>query len=222
MKIDDLLLTLDERLKKRRKFDAPSDNFERYARHIQKDKHFLGGTPIIKAESFESSDFALLGPGDQMKLGIELGLTLPEDYVKFCSRFEEYLLVGFSHGEIWNASEAKDSIIAARDVMDVDPKVPHRLFHFASVFDLPGYFSFRWSPDFKKMDVVFVWDYGDVSVNDLLGPEGDRYVCDNSFTSWLSRMIETNGCPLFPTERWPMADGGWRKDNFPYFKMLHS
>jgi hypothetical protein len=220
MKIDELLLKLDERLRTRRKFDAPSDNFVRYSRHLQGDKDFLGKTPIIKAEFFESSDMALVGPGDQMKLGIEFGLPLPEDYLKFCSRFEEYYFVGFAHLHIWNASHAKDTALTFRSIEDISQSLPHRLFHFASNYDLPGFFSFRWSADYKKMDVVYVWDYGDVSVNDLLGPKGDRFVCDTSFTSWLSRMIETDGRPIFPGKRWPMADGGWFDDNFPYFKRL--
>lgn len=222
MKIDELLMKLDARLKLKSHFSFPSANFELYVSHLQRDENSLGLPFIIHDSSFESSDMALLGPGDQKELGIDLSLPLPEDYLKFCSRFSEYILMGLSAARIYKASEAKDSIIAARDVMDIDSKVPHRLFHFASVFDLPGYFSFRWSEDYKKMDVVFVWDYGDVSVNDLLGPKGDRFVCDTSFTSWLSRMIETDGRPIFPGKRWPMADGGWFDDNFPYFERLHS
>lgn len=221
MKIDELLLKLDERLKRRRKFDAPSDNFERYSRHLQANKHFLGKPPVIKAEFFESSDMALVGPGDQMKLGLEFGLVLPEDYLKFCSRFEEYLLIGIAHVLIESAVGVKESVIGSRQAVELEKSFPHLLFNFAYPFDLSGYYAFRWSADFKKMDVVFVWDYGDVSVNDLLGPKGDRFVCDTSFTSWLFRMIETDGRPLFPGKRWPMADGGWFEDNFPYFKRLH-
>lgn len=221
MKIDDLLLKLDERLKLRSHFGFPSHNFEHYVSNFQRDKNALGLPFMIHDDSFESSDMALLGPGDQRELGNELGLPLPEDYLKFCSRFEEYISVGQSAAHIWNATEAKDTVLTFRNILDIDPRAPHRLFHFASIFDLTGFYSFRWSADYKKMDVVFVWDYGDVSVNDLLGPKGDRFVCDTSFTSWLSRMIETDGRPLFPGKRWPMADGGWFEDNFPYFKRLH-
>jgi hypothetical protein len=218
--IETLLLKLEKRLTERRKFNNPTGNFIRYLQRVQKNERFLSTPPIIDSQFIKSADLALLGPGCQSELGIELGTPLPMDYLKFCSRFEEYLIVGFAHLEIWNAEEAKDSILSARDVVDIPLTAPHRLFHFASNYDLTGYFSFRWSVDYKKMDVVYVWDYGDVSVNDLLGPSGDRFICDNSFTSWLSRMIETDGYPIFPGKRWPMADGGWIDDNFPYFKLL--
>jgi len=38
----------------------------------------------------------------------------------------------------------------------------------------------------------------------LLGPEGDSCVTDADFTSWLARMIETDGYPLKPGRREPM------------------
>lgn len=221
MKIEELLLKLDERLKLRGQFGSPSANFELYVKHMQQDENFLGLPFVIKKKSFESSDMALLGPGDQDALGVKLNLPLPEDYLRFCSRFAEHIFVSLSAAHIWNAAKVKDVVLTFRDIIDLDPKIPHRLFHFASIFDLAGFYSSRWSADYKKMDVVFVWDYGDVSVHDLLGPNGDRFVCDTSFTSWLARMIETAGRPLFPGNRWPMADGGWFEDDFPYFKRLH-
>ena len=199
-------------------YSIPSDDLKRCADHLRKGKNCLGHDPVIKQNSYTTSDICLLGPGMQKKLGVEWGLPLPQDYLTFCARFDDYLFAGGAFLVLNSADDVRESVISARQAVDMEMKTKHRLFHFASVIGLSGYFSFRWSENLEKMDIVFVWDYGDVGQFELLGEPGDRYSSDPDFTSWLTRMLETDGIPLFPGKRWPMADGGWFEDEYPYFK----
>lgn len=48
------------------------------------------------------------------------------------------------------------------------------------------------------MDIVIVRDYVEINESELLGPRGDSYVTDQSFTEWLARILQTDGWPLAP------------------------
>lgn len=224
MKITTLLDKIGERIANIRSYSnededsRPDFEVKRYADHLRKDINCLGHDPIIKPKSYKASDICLLGPGMQKNLGVEWGLPLPQDYLDFCARFDDYLFAGGAFLVLNSADDVRESVISARQAVDMDMMTKHRLFHFASIIGLSGYFSFRWSENYEKMDIVFVWDYGDVGQHDLLGQPGDRFSSDPDFTSWLARMLETDAIPLFPGKRWPMADGGWFEDEYPYFK----
>lgn len=226
MKIETLMEQLEQRIKVIRKYSneedcsIPSDDLKRFADYLLKGGDCLGHSPIIGKKTYKASDMAHLGPGSQKKLGVELKIPLPEDYLTFCSRFDEYLFAGGAFIVVNSAADVMESVISARQAVEMDPQTRHRLFHFASIIGISGYFSFRWSQNFEKVDIVFVWDYGDVGQFDLLGEPGDRFSSDADFTSWLARMIETDGIPLFPGKRWPMADGDWFDDDYPYFNHM--
>jgi len=226
MKINSLINQLEQRLKTMRLYSnededsRPEFEVKRYADHLKRDDNCLGYSPIIGKKSYHASDMCLLGPGAQKELGVEWNLPLPQDYLAFCSKFDDYLFAGGAFFVLETAAEVKESVLDARNAVDFDPSSKHRLFNFSHVKGMPGYFAFRWSKDYRKMDVVFAWDYGDVCVPDLLGEPGDRFSSDPDFTSWLARMIETESTPLFPGGQWPMADGGWYEDDYPYFKRL--
>jgi hypothetical protein len=226
MKIETLIEQLEPRITVMRKYSneedysIPNDDFKRYAEHLQKEENWLGHRPVFGKKTYEASDMARLGPGLQKELGVEWGVPLPEDYLTFCSKFDEYLFASGSFLVVNSAADVVESVISARQAVDMDLKSKHRLFHFATIIGIAGYFSFRWSENLDKMDIVFVWDYGDVGQYELLGESGDRFSSDSNFTSWLARLIETDGTPLFPGGRWPMADGGWFEGEYPYFKRL--
>jgi len=195
-------------------------DFKRYAVHMLNGDNAAGSLPIFGKKIYTATDMCLLGPGGQSELAELWNLPLPEDYLLFCSRFEEYLFSGGAFIRLLRSEETLNDVITCRDVIDWDKNEPHRIFNFAVPKGQAGYYSFRWSEDYSKMDIVFVWDYGDVTIKELLGKSGDRYVSDPDFTSWLERMLETNCTPLFPGGDWPMSDGGYYDDDYVYFKRL--
>ena len=225
MKILNLLEQLEQRVKIPMKFntgslDLSNWDFMQYAEHMLKGENAAGSLPKIGEKIYTATDMCLIGPGDQNELAKLWNLPLPEDYLLFCSRFEEYLFSGGAFIRLLRSDEILNDVLTFRDVIDWGKDEPHRLFNFAVPKGQSGYYSFRWSADYSKLDIVFVWDYGDVTVSDLLGKNGDRYVSDPDFTSWLERMLTTNCTPLFPAGDWPMSDGGYYEDDYVYFKRL--
>ena len=57
------------------------------------------------------------------------------------------------------------------------------------------------------MDVALIEDYAEIGEEELLGPDGDKYVTDPDFTSWLTRMLDTDCYPLVPGQREPERAG---------------
>lgn len=155
-------------------------------------------------ELFFCSDMCVRGPGGHEALGQQLGIPLPADYLEFTRRYSEYLLASRCPVRIENAQSAGDMTRALRLSCNLPLGPPYVLFVFSVKPRDPSEFLFRWSPDFQKMDVVICEDYGDYGEPELLGPEGDQYVTDASFTAWLQRMLDTEGYPLFPGKPNPL------------------
>lgn len=144
-------------------------------------------------------DWCIRGPGTQRQLAEAMGLDLPADYILFCDRYREYLIAGRRPVHITAAEEIEQTIVGLREGWDVPLSTPHRLFHFAQIVEETGNFAFRWSEDGKTMDVVVAEDFGVVGEPILLGPNGDRYITDRTFTDWLTRMLDSDCFPLTPT-----------------------
>jgi hypothetical protein len=158
------------------------------------------------SETVVFSDMCVRKPGTPEALGQKWGLNLPEDYLEFCSLYSEYVLAGRCAIHLESA-EWLEKLCNVRDGWDVPKETPHRLFYFARVVDECGYFVFRWSENYQKMDVVFAEDYGDIGEPGLLADDGDKYVTDPDFTTWLTRMLDTDCYPLVPGRREPMRAG---------------
>lgn len=144
-------------------------------------------------------DWCIRGPGTQRQLAEAMGLDLPADFLLFCERYREYLIAGRCPVHTIAAAEIEQTTVGLREGWDVPKTNRHRLFTFARIVDEPGHFFFRWSEDKKTMDVVVMEDYGMVGEPMLLGPDGDRYITDRTFTGWLTRMLDTDCFPLTPT-----------------------
>jgi hypothetical protein len=144
--------------------------------------------------------------GGQAALGRKWNVHLPEDYLQFCSLYSEYVLAGLCSIHL-ECADQLEILCNVRDGWNVPKETPHRLFYFARVVGKCGYFVFRWSENYQKMDVVFAEDYGDIGEPGLLADDGDKYVTDPDFTTWLTRMLDTDCYPLVPGRREPMRAG---------------
>jgi len=134
-----------------------------------------------------------------MDLAGSWGIPLPADYCKFCDLYAEYILAGRLRIGILDADDIEEDTYGIRLGWSVADSATRRLFYFARVLGNPAHFAFRWDEEFTKMDIVFSWDYGDIGESVLLGPNSDRFVSDENFTSWLARMVKSDCFPLFPS-----------------------
>lgn len=167
----------------------------------------IGQMPKSDTQRTTVTDLAVSGPGQQRVLASEWEMDLPHDYLSFCSIYSQYLFVGRVSYVVWDEGSIRNQIESLRSGWDVPSSAPHRLFPFASPAGELACFAFRWSSTTSQMDVVYCWDYGDVGEEHLLGTEGETFVSDANFTSWLQRMIQSDGAPAFPGGKVPTSSG---------------
>lgn len=203
-----LFKQLEERLFVRRTYRInPSKGFETLARHhafLQRDNFDPARiTPVVDETKnvFICADMCVRGPGGQAALAKQWKLPLPADYLDFTHHYAEYILATRCPVRISPAATVETETLGAREGSDIPEEAPHRLFHFAMIIGEPGDFIFRWSENFKKMDVVVARDCSVTGPKELLGPKGDQYITDANFTAWLTRMLDTEGYPLVPGKR---------------------
>ncbi len=213
----DLLPLLEHRLAETRHYEVASNgyvtDFSQEVGLMQESRQpMLGTMPSTTGSRFVFSDIAINGPGDQFLLAQRWGLSLPEDYLSFCTRYLEYLFAGRASYHLWNAPRIEEHVVGLRQGWNMAENTPHRLFPFARAVGSSAYFALRWSRDLSSVDVVYFWDYGDVGEEHLLGREGDRFVSDPDFTSWLTRMIATDGSPAFAHGSFPTSFGTMEHD----------
>ena len=204
----DLFQRLEKRLKERRTYRInPTKGFETLERQytfLQRDHFDPARIPPVVDDAnnlFTCADMCVRGPGDQAALAKQWKLPLPADYLKFVPHYAEYILATRCPVLICPAAAVESGTLGARQGDNIPEETPHRLFYFAWIIGDGGDFSFRWSENFKKMDVVVARDGSVTGPRDLLGPKGDRYVTDANFTAWLTRMLDTEGYPLVPGKR---------------------
>ena len=207
MHIDDLFPLLETRLEETRKYRVTSDGFFHEPSEKTKRRYRSVAPHIVKQLAIPRprngvvtySDLAMRGPGRQLDLAGRWGIPLPADYCKFCELYAEYVLAGRLQIGIMDAEDIEEDTDGIRLGWSVADSATRRLFYFAEVLGDPAHFAFRWNEEFTKMDIVFSWDYGDIGEPVLLGPNSDRFVSDENFTSWLARMVKSDCFPLFPS-----------------------
>ena len=214
MNIQNLFPLLEQRLAETRIYEVRSEGYwgmldwvDEWFRELdpeasrnRKPPEYFNSNTMLKC-----SDMCARGPGRQTEVAQEWGLSLPLDYSSFCQVYAAYLLAGRLPVELLSVDEIKD-LESIRYTYGVPRDAPRRLFPFAQVLNHTALYAFRWSEDFGRTDVVFVWDYGDVGEPHLLGGGGDRFVCDQDFTTWLSRLIKTDCFPSVPGRKVPTSD----------------
>ncbi|MCW1922061.1 SMI1/KNR4 family protein [Luteolibacter arcticus] len=173
-------------------------------------RDFAGAKPAKGPQrgTIEYSDLCIRGGGAQEELAEELGFPLPDDYRFFCSIFREYLIAGRSIIRLWDAEDIRDDI----EGWDVPRNEPVTLFYFARLPQETARFALRRKPD-GEVDVVFSWDYGDLGEPVISSDQEDKFRCDVSFSTWLERMIGTDGFPLFPGGSVPTSEGWGERDH---------
>jgi hypothetical protein len=213
MSIDNILLALNERLAKLRNYKLQADGSgngdiaSRASTLIKSGRKVIGRQPLCASKSYIFTDIAIKGPGSQFDLAQRWGLKLPPDYLQFCEKFAEYLFAGRISIHLWDAPQIEEYTHSLRLGHDFPTEAPHLLFQFAAPVGLPSFFAMRWDSNRNFKDVVYCWDYGDVGEAELLGDEGGGFCSDTSFAAWLTRMIESDGSPLFPREKTPTSVG---------------
>ena len=140
-------------------------------------------------------DFWVTGPGGQSALADQWKITLPADYLEFCSLYKTYTLIGRNAITILGAREVEEITLALRVGEEVSPEDPYCLYRFAMVEASPWHFMFRYSDDGVFQDVAFA-AYTDADEWEILGGNEAQYFSDRSFSDWLKRMMETDGVPL--------------------------
>ena len=215
-----MIPVLERRLSERRNYRIPPNGFistleQEYENLQVADPSEARESPtyLPRQKLLTFSDMCIRGPGGQTALAKKWRLSLPQDYFAFCKTYSEYVFAGRTPFRLLGADEIY-SENGIREAWDVPNAAPRRLFYFARVVDVAAHFAFRWNKDFNKLDIVFSWDYGDIGEPILLGRDADRFVSDQDFTSWLSRLLQTDGHPVFPGKRIPMASG-WMKQDRP-------
>jgi hypothetical protein len=154
-----------------------------------------GRPPIGTYHHVAASDFWVRGLGEQSKLADKWKITLPADYLEFCSNFKTYTIVGRNSITILDALEIEKMTQALRCGEDVADGDPYCLYRFAMVEACPWHFMFRYSDEGVFLDVAFA-AYTDADEWEILGENEARYFSDHSFSDWLKRMIETDCVPL--------------------------
>lgn len=199
----ELLARLEQRLKECRTYRTnPTRWFETLDRQYEymQRHHFDPARiePVVDEANnlFVCADMCVCGPGDQAALAKKWKLPLPADYLEFTNHYAEYLLATRCPVLISSKKYVELDTEGVRQGRNIPEETPHRLFYFSSIIGEPGNFIFRWSENFKKVDVVLARDYGLTGPSELLGPKGDQYVTDANFTAWLTRMLDTDGYPL--------------------------
>ena len=204
----DLFQRLEKRLSERRTYRInPTKGFETLERQydfLQRD-HFDPAriAPVVDEANnlFTCADMCVRGPGDQAGLAKKWALSLPADYLDFTKHYAQYTLATRCPVHISFAAFVETDTEGARQGDGIPDETPHRLFYFSRIIGESGRFSFRWSENFKKMDVVVARDCSVTGPRELLGPKGDQYITDANFTAWLTRMLDTEGYPLVPGKR---------------------
>ncbi len=221
--IGELIEDLKRRLVETRNYSSkpgtrvnfPFHEFDLYPVIDPKVKRFK---PKVNKEwtAMEVVDMAIMRRGGQEELAKQWGLRLPADYIAFCEAFDYYLLSMRNPISILDAGRIESQTTwKRRYYWHIPRSLPHRLFTFAQSVPTHGPllpeercedFSFRWKPNREAPEVVHS-NFARISEEVLLGPGGDEFVTDESFTAWLQRMIETDGYPLVPGRTEP-GNGG--------------
>jgi len=224
MAIKESIPLLEQRLKVTRSYEIPPNGViatleQDYKNQQRVDPLGERKKPIYhpRKKQITCSDMCVRGQGTQGKLAAQWGITLPADYLEFCSYFSEYLIAGKIPIRIMDAKEILGDD-GFRDAWDVSEAELHRLFYFARVVEDPAHFAFRWNEDYSKIDIVYSWDYGDIGEPILLGKDGDRFVSDQNFTEWLQRMLETDAHPVFPGKQIPTSSGWIKQERCPLIR----
>jgi hypothetical protein len=214
VKNERLSLELEKRILERRTYRIEADGFFVTLEREYENFQATAPDPTRNAPVYDSksrtliySDMCVQASGGQAALAEEWGLLLPEDYLEFCRDYGEYVLAGRCPVHILSSYGIRMDTSGIRDAWDVPRGTPHRLFCFAHIGGEPGCFAFRWSRSLETLDIVIIDDYGVVGEPDLLGPDGDQYVTDPDFTSWLRRMIDTDCYPMAPGRKEPDHEG---------------
>ena len=191
---------LHSRIGERRRYTAPYDFhglvqqvYDRY--QIKYPQAVEGAPPIILGKQVVASDFWVKGEGGHSSLGLKLNLELPLDFLDFSKHFNNYALVCRNVIKLLDSGDVEDITVGLREGEEIPEESPHRIYRFAQIAGEPSHFMFRWNEDGTFRDVAFA-RYTDSSGYDILGESADLFSCDKDFTSWLARMVETDGAPL--------------------------
>jgi hypothetical protein len=157
-----------------------------------------GRAPFNCPKGVGVSDFFIQGSGGHSELAMQMSLGLPLDFQAFDARFVKYALAARNLIMIISASEVLELTQGLRQGEGVKENTPHQLYRFAQVAGDSAHFMFRWHEDGSFRDVAFA-RYADSSEADILGADGQVFFCDKDFSSWLMRMIQTDGALLSHT-----------------------
>lgn len=222
MSLDTIFRQLEARLAAKRTYKISPDSFLTPLQRQYEHQQMLSPTDARKkpnyrprAKQIDCSDMCIRGPGGQAALAAQWGVTLPADYLEFCSRYSEYILAGKVPIRINRAEEVGDSVESLRLARDIDRSTPVRIWYFSEVVEISAGFAFRWNENYSKRDIVYSWDYGDIAEPELLGKNGNHFKSDATFTDWLHRMLKTDGHPVFPGKRKPTSSGWIDQDRVP-------
>jgi len=191
---------LHSRTGERRRYTAPYDFHGLIQRVYDRIKFWHpqaveGAPPTQLGNQVVASDFWVRGEGGHHGLALTLGLELPLDFLDFNKHFQNYALVSRNVIELMDSGEVEDITVGLREGEDIPRDSPHRIYRFAQIAGESSHFMFRWNKDGTFRDVAFA-RYTDSSEYDILGESADLFSCDKDFTSWLTRMVETDGAPL--------------------------
>ncbi|MBP7951643.1 MAG: hypothetical protein KA004_18525 [Verrucomicrobiales bacterium] len=157
---------------------------------------------------FIASHFFVYGKSDFTELQAWYD-PLPEDFVEFYSHIRAGMLCFENFVWLMPLDEMLANELEMRRIMGpVDPKLrrepPLGFVRFADLGnDL--YFALRHFDGSWKV----VSSTRDCSDSELEGPEGNDYICDDSFAAWLERMLDTEANPLFPDVLHPEEKDRW-------------
>lgn len=220
MKIHTLIDRLKAAEKEKRRYRSETHYSDRIQAYIQRahtldgHKTFTDRFRMVKKmdksgwEQFEASHFFVNGQSDFTELQAWYD-PLPEDFVEFYSHIRAGMLCFENFVWLMPLDEMLANELEMRRIMGpVDPKLRREPpLGFVRFGDLGNdlYFALRHCDGSWKV----VSSTRDCSDSELEGPEGNDYICDDSFTSWLVRMLDTEANPLFPDVLHPEEKDRW-------------
>lgn len=226
MKIHALIDRLRASEKEKRRYRSETHYSDRIQAYIKRcefldgQKHFADRFRMVKKmgkdgwEQFDASHFFVYGQSDFTELQAWYD-PLPEDFVEFYRHIRAGMLC--FENFVWLmpldemlANELEHRRMDAAYDPDLQQLAPLRLLRFGDrgndiAFGLRNYDG-HWN-------IVPV--SSEVADGELEGSEGEKYVCDDSFTTWLERMLDTEGNPASQRYRKP-----GEKDRWTYAKRI--
>ncbi len=124
----------------------------------------------------------------------KFGVALPGDFIEFYTHYAEALLLGRNPILIMRPEQIIEVSDELRDAHNAPSNLPRHVIRFAWL-GADEYFLMRYVTNEKDWEILLS-SYSQSSDEELQSGSSWGIRCDNSFSNWFQRIINTDGAPL--------------------------